>query len=100
MPEYLKALIVILVLAAALFWLAAPHVSGRITASDDYRRRVGVWLAITVAAFLAHNYWIFVIVAGALLAFAAARGTAIRSPSTPSSCAPCRRSEAPFPASG
>ncbi len=73
MPEHLKALIVVIGLAAVVFYLAARPVAGPIVASTDYRRRILVWFAVTLAAFLADNYWLFAGVAGVLLAFGATR---------------------------
>jgi O-antigen ligase len=39
---------------------------------DDFVRRRNVWFALTAAAFLAHNFWIFVLFAAALLLFSVA----------------------------
>lgn len=73
MPEYLKALIVILVLSSATFMLARGPACAVAIAPADYARRRNLWLTLTLIAFLAHNFWIFMLVAGAILVLVAAR---------------------------
>jgi O-antigen ligase len=41
--------------------------------SEDFGRRRNLWFAITLAAFLAHNFWVFVVAAIVLLIFAVPR---------------------------
>src|ERR1700675_2748949 len=67
MPEHLKALIVILVLATVIFVFAKAPACALASTSGDFERRRNLWFGITLAAFLAHNFWIFIIVAAALL---------------------------------
>jgi hypothetical protein len=55
----MKALIAILGIAGATFWLAKP-IALRFTADADFRRRRNVWLALTIIAFLSPNIWMFV----------------------------------------
>jgi hypothetical protein len=69
MPEYLKALVVVIGIAAVVFRLAAPILIDKTTSKADYWRRAAVWFAATAAAFLAHDFWVFAFIAGALLAF-------------------------------
>ena len=73
MPEHLRALIVILGLATAVFVFAKAPACALATTVGDFERRRNLWFAITLAAFLAHNFWIFIIVAAALLLFALPR---------------------------
>lgn len=74
MPEHLKALIVILVLATTIF--AFAHRSAcAITKAGDYIRRRNLWFAITFAAFLAHNFWLYTLFALLLLFYANLRET-------------------------
>jgi O-antigen ligase len=73
MPEHLRALVVILVLATAVFTFAKPPVCVLASAAGDFERRRNLWFAITLAAFLAHNFWIYIIVVAALLLFALPR---------------------------
>jgi O-antigen ligase len=72
MPEHLRALIVIVVLAALTFALARAPACAAAMKDDDFVRRRNVWFALTAAAFLAHNFWIFVLFAAALLLFSVA----------------------------
>jgi O-antigen ligase len=72
-PEYLRSLVVIASLAALVFALAMPLMSDVTTAATDYRRRRNLWFAITLAAFLAHNYWVFVAATATLLGLTLAK---------------------------
>ena len=72
MPVHLRALVVILILAVAVFILARRPASFAIT-DNDFTRRRNLWFAVTLIAFLAHNFWIFLAVTGLLLAFAGRR---------------------------
>ena len=72
MPVHLRALVVILILAVAVFILARRPASACVS-DDDFRRRRNLWFAVTLIAFLAHNFWIFLAVTGLLLAFAGRR---------------------------
>jgi O-antigen ligase len=73
MPEYLKALIVILILSSATFMLARGSACAAAIAPADYARRRNLWLALTLIAFLAHNFWVLMLIAGVILALVAAR---------------------------
>lgn len=73
MPEYLRALLVILALAAAVFHFARPAACAVAIAPEDFARRRRLWFAITLVAFLAHDFWIFVAIATVLLVRAARR---------------------------
>src|SRR5688572_1681297 len=73
MPEHLRALVAILVLAAVVFAFAKAPACASAIASGDFERRRNLWFGITLSAFLAHNFWVFMIVAGALLLFALPR---------------------------
>lgn len=77
MPEHLKSLVVILCLAAIIFILAKRPACALAMSPDDFARRRNVWFAVTLIAFLAHNFWIFLLVAGALLWLAGKRETNI-----------------------
>lgn len=75
MPEHLKSLVVIMFLAALVFTFAKQPACAMATTASDFARRRNLWFAITLIAFLAHNFWIYVIVAGALLLLTAPRET-------------------------
>jgi hypothetical protein len=58
----LKAMVVVLVIGFAVFWIAKP-IALRFMAEQDYQRRCKVWLALTAVAFAAPNFWLFFVVA-------------------------------------
>src|ERR1700740_2890467 len=70
MPEHLRTLVVILLLASAIFAAARPLACAAAMKDEDFARRRNAWFALTLAAFLAHNFWIFMIFASALLLWA------------------------------
>lgn len=70
MPEHLRALVVVLVLSAAVFGLAKAPITARACSEPDFLRRRNVWFALTLTAFLAHNFWVFVVVASCTLVLA------------------------------
>jgi len=73
MPNHLKALIVILVLATLVFAFAKAPACAVASAAGDFNRRRNLWFAVTLAAFLAHNFWVYIIAVGALLLYAVPR---------------------------
>jgi hypothetical protein len=58
MDEAIRALIVILVMASGIFYLASRTLSGNVIAQEDFVRRRNTWIAITIVAFVSHNIWI------------------------------------------
>jgi O-antigen ligase len=73
MPEHLRALVVILALASVVFLFAKAPACAVAMRAADFERRRNLWFAITLAAFLAHNFWVFIIAAAALLLLALPR---------------------------
>jgi O-antigen ligase len=71
MPENIRALVAILVLATVIFTLAKAPARAMFSVSGDFERRRNLWFAITLAAFLAFNYWVFMLLAAILLRRAA-----------------------------
>jgi len=67
MPEHLRALGFILVLALVVFAFAKAPACATACAVKDFERRRNLWLAITLTAFLAHNFWIYLVVTAILL---------------------------------
>lgn len=74
MPENLKLLIVILALATAVFAFA-KRPAGALMDSADFTRRRNLWFALTFAAFLSPNFWVYASVAMLLLIYANRRET-------------------------
>ena len=72
MPEHLKALIVIVALASAAFWFAR-QCAGAAMMQADFLRRRNLWFGVTLAAYLAHNFWLYIAAAGVLLWLGARR---------------------------
>ena len=74
MPANIKALIVVLAIATAVFLL------GKTTAlifsnESDFSRRRNVWFALTIASFLSPNFWLFALIAAPLLVWAGRKDT-------------------------
>jgi len=67
MPEHLRALVVILALSAGVFLFAKAPATALAMAPKDFERRRNLWFAITLTAFLAHNFWLYIVVAAGLL---------------------------------
>lgn len=69
MPQHLKDLVVILVLATAVFAFARASACATASTTDDFDRRRNLWFTITLVVFLAHNFWVYIIVSAALLLY-------------------------------
>ena len=67
MPEYLRALIVILVLATVVFYFAKAPATAVAISPDDFVRRRNTWFFITLAGFLSQNYWVFAVIVSLLI---------------------------------
>lgn len=67
MPEHLRALVVILVLALAIFAGVQRQALGLAIAPEDFRRRRNLWVFITLLAFISHSFWIYIVGATVLL---------------------------------
>jgi len=66
MPEFLKLVIVTLVLGGVTFVVAKP-VALQFTGAADFARRRNIWLTLTAAAFICSNFWVFFLIAAPLL---------------------------------
>jgi len=66
-PEHLRALVFILLLAGVVFALAKSPITALANSPQDFARRRNLWFALTLSAFLAHNFWLFAIVASVAL---------------------------------
>ncbi len=58
----IKEMIVVCLIAAAIFRLAKP-IALRFSTKEDFSRRRFAWFALTAASFLSPNFWIFAICA-------------------------------------
>jgi O-antigen ligase len=70
MPEYLRALVVILLIAAFTFAFAKKAIAPVIL-TERFNRWRNAWFAITLIAFLSHNFWIYIVAGGLLTTFIA-----------------------------
>jgi hypothetical protein len=70
MPEHIRALVAILVLASVVFALGRRPATEFAVAPADFVRRRNLWIAVTLIAFLSHNYWLFAGFTGMVLLFA------------------------------
>jgi hypothetical protein len=74
LPEHLRALVFILPIAWVVFVFAKKAITtgaGAITTPEDFTRRRNLWFALTLSAFLAHNFWIFAAVATVAILYSA-----------------------------
>jgi O-antigen ligase len=67
MPEYIRALVVILALATFVFVFAKAPATAVAIAPEDFVRRRNTWFFITLAGFLSQNYWVFVVIISLLI---------------------------------
>src|SRR5688500_2482720 len=65
MPEHLKALVVVLAAAIAVFAIAKAPACSVATAAKDFDRRRNLWMVLTLTAFLSHSFWLCLALAGA-----------------------------------
>jgi hypothetical protein len=71
--EHFKALIVVLLLAIAVFAFAKNFAAINSIELAEFSRRRDLWLLVTTASFLAHNFWLYVCLVGILLWSASSR---------------------------
>jgi len=64
-----KALIVVLLIAATVFRLAKP-IALQFISEDDFLRRRRVWFILTAVSFLSPNFWLYTLVAVPVLIWA------------------------------
>jgi O-antigen ligase len=73
MPEHINALVYIVILATVVFAVAKAPACATAMRGVDFDRRRNLWFAITATAFLAHNFWVYILVTAALLVVTAPR---------------------------
>lgn len=72
MSQEIKELVVVVVIASAIFRLARP-VALQFSAERDFVCRRNAWFAVTVAAFLCPSFWVFCVVAAFIIRWSARR---------------------------
>ena len=65
----IKALIVVLTIAAIIFHLAKP-IALRFMSGEDFSRRRLVWFVLTAVSFVSPNFWLYALVAVPMLVWA------------------------------
>lgn len=65
----LKALIVVLAIAAVIFWVGKP-LALIFSNESDFSRRRNIWFVLTATAFLSPNFWVFAMLAAPVLFWA------------------------------
>ena len=73
MREHLVALVYILVIAATCFAVMSRPLTARVMAPADFARRRNLWIAVTVATFLAHNFWLAMLASAIIVGFGSRR---------------------------
>ena len=73
MREHLVALVYILVIAGTCFLVMARPLTARLMAPADFARRRNLWIAVTVATFLAHNFWLAMLASALIVGFGSRR---------------------------
>jgi O-Antigen ligase len=73
MKEHLVALVYILFLSGLSFLLMAKPLTARIMAPADFARRRNLWIAVTIATFLAHNFWLAMLACALIVGFGSRR---------------------------
>ncbi len=66
MPEHIKALIVIVFIALAIYTISKPAFAN-ILPSGDFDRRKKLWFVSTLILFLSYNFWIYIIISAVII---------------------------------
>jgi hypothetical protein len=69
MLSSIKALIVVLTIAATVFYLAKP-IALQFMSGEDFSRRRLVWFVLTAVGFVSPNFWLYALVAVPMLIWA------------------------------
>ena len=77
MPETIKALIVILTLGNILLYFHYKNLPSFIT-PNEIKRWQFLWISVTCAAFLSHNYWLFILISFGLIKIKDSPNSAVR----------------------
>jgi O-antigen ligase len=73
MREHWVALVYILLIAGPCFLVMAKPLTARLMAPTDFARRRNLWIAVTVATFLAHNFWLAMLASALIVAIGSRR---------------------------
>jgi O-antigen ligase len=73
MREHIVALCYILLISGVCFALMFRPMTARLMTVTDFKRRAGLWLAVTVITFLAHSFWVALLATALLIAIVSRR---------------------------
>ena len=73
MPEIIRSLLIVLIIAVFAFKFARAPLTGVLQSSQDFDLRRNAWFGITLALFLSNNFWIFAGVTTVILLYGARR---------------------------
>lgn len=73
MPVHITAYVYVMAMAIATFALLKKPLTASLMTTEDFNRRRNAWLGVTSAAFLAHNFWVFVFAASVIILLTAQR---------------------------
>jgi O-antigen ligase len=73
MPQHIRALIVIVCLAIAVFWFARAPITESSMTPENYKFRRNMWFLCVLVVFLSHNFWIYILLTAALMYYAGKR---------------------------
>lgn len=71
MREHLVALVYILLMAGVSFVVMQRPLTARLMEPSDFARRRNAWLAVTLITFLAHHFWLAMLLSALAVAWAA-----------------------------
>lgn len=71
MPEHLRALVYLLLIASVVWAVAGHRPVGLPMADPDFSRRRNLWFAATGLAFLTHSFWVFILLLAVVLVLSA-----------------------------
>jgi O-Antigen ligase len=73
MPTHLRAFAYIAFMTIVMFALIRKPITASLVSDEDFKRRRNAWFVITAAAFLSHNFWVFVCITAAIAWYTAQR---------------------------
>jgi hypothetical protein len=73
MPTHLRAFVFIAFMTLVMFALIRKPITASLISDEDFLRRRNAWFAITAAAFLSHNFWVFSVITAGVAWYTAQR---------------------------
>lgn len=73
MPQHITGYIYVMIMATVVFMVLQRPLTASLVALPDFQRRRNVWYGVTTAAFLSHNYWVYVAITTLIVVYALQR---------------------------